>query len=133
MRRPFSPLFALALLLAACAPTATLVQGETEMFVSLSGDVIVTAPAPIAYADVRLRADSVVSTALVGAERSAAGFWRLSSPEGPDYGTCLRIASENASSGWVGLTMVGITDRSESAELSTVRRKAPTGCCRCHP
>ncbi len=125
MRRVFIVLFA-CFLLAACAPQATLVQGETQFYMALSGDAIVETPRPIAYAEVRVQADSVSSPNLVSTVPSEFGFYRLTFPE-DEYGACLRIKAENATSGWVGVTMVG-ADVSEYAVLETVPRPAPAGC-----
>lgn len=129
MRR--APLLLVLLFLTACPPAPTLNAGdaaETQLYLAPNGDVIVESPRPIENAEVRVAADVVMSPRLVSPGKSAYGFFRLLFPdEEANYGRCIRIPAENATAGWVGLTMTG-DEFSEARVLDMRRRKPPQGC-----
>jgi hypothetical protein len=130
MRTPFV-IAILILALTACAPQPTLNTGdaaEVQVYLALNGDVIVEAPRPVEYADVRVAADTVTSDYLVSPTKSVYGYFALHYPdEEAHYGRCLRIEAENVTAGWAGVTMAG-DDFSEAKELDLRRRKPPAGC-----
>ncbi len=129
MRR-LSLLLVLALL-TACPPAPTLNTGEaaeTQLYLALNGDMIVEAPRPVEFANVRVAADNVTSPYLVSPQKSVYGYFALHYPdEEAHYGRCLRIPAENVTAGWAGVTMAG-DDFSEARELDLRRRKPPAGC-----
>lgn len=127
---------ALLIMLSACVPQPTLNTGdaaETQLYLALNGDVIIEAPRPVEFGNVRVAADAVTSDYLVSPQKSVYGYFALHYPdEEANYGRCLRIAAENVTAAWAGVTMTG-DDFSESKELDLNRRKPPEGCLKVGP